>query len=39
LQSWALTHMWNGPTGKVLFGELIRFGAVQSYVRPFGADI
>ena len=34
-----LAHMWNGPTGKVLFGGLIQCGAVQSYVRPFGAGM
>ncbi len=34
-----LTHVWNGPTGEVLLGGLIQFGAVESYVRPFGAGL
>ena len=34
-----LTHGENGPTGKVLLGDSIQFGAVQSYVRPFDAGL
>jgi hypothetical protein len=32
-----LSHMWNGPPGKVFFQTYHHPGTVRSYVRPFSA--